>query len=393
MYPAWGLLRSGMTYLRGMEKKIVPEASSLLEFLMGTGFFATNTQARKWIKSGRVQVNAIPVKIPSSQLSAGDAVSWGGAEEKGSAVTRPTRTKDFQLGSPAPKPAEVPPPFEVVYEDAFVLAYIKPAGWVFASPNPQVRTSYSQMKDWMSRERPQETDVHFVNRIEKESSGICLIAKDIRWRTHLQLHWNKLEKGLYVLVEGHLPADSEIQALEPAVGGGKKGAMRTLPYRTMRATEVHTLLKFEMGLDEVPLLMAALRRAGCTIVGKGAAAPDPMGRSGMHLYRVVLEGPGGERVEIKSRVPKDFLSLMKGGKGPKAVPAFKREAAKAAPSGPASKGRAERPQRTESKRTESKRTESERTERKRRVSGNATAPRSKGRDGDAPRRFSAPPSR
>jgi hypothetical protein len=161
----------------------------------------------------------------------------------------------------------------------------------------------------------------------------------------------------------------------------------------MRATEVHTLLKFEMGLDEVPLLMAALRRAGCTIVGKGAAAPDPMGRSGMHLYRVVLEGPGGERVEIKSRVPKDFLSLMKGGKGPKAVPAFKREAAKAAPSGPASKGRAERPQRTESKRTESKRTESERTERKRRVSGNATAPRSKGRDGDAPRRFSAPPSR
>jgi hypothetical protein len=146
----------------------------------------------------------------------------------------------------------------------------------------------------------------------------------------------------------------------------------------MRATEMHTLLKFEMGLDEVPLLMAALRRAGCTIVGKGAAAPDPMGRSGMHLYRVVLEGPGGERVEIKSRVPKDFLSLMKGGKGPKAVPAFKREAAKVTLSRPAATGRAERPQRTESKRA---------------VSGKTTAPRHKGRDGDAPRRFSPPPSR
>ena len=378
MCPAWGLLLPQISYLRGMEKKIVQEAGSLLDFLMGTGFFATNTQTRKWIKAGRVQVNGVPVKVPSTALNVGDAVSWAVWEGKGSWASSPTKAKDFELGKRLPKAAEVPPPFEVVYEDEHVLAYIKPAGWVFASPNPQVRTSYSQMKEWMSRAKPHETDVHFVNRIEKESSGICLIAKDIRWRTQLQLHWNKLEKGLYVLVEGHLPADSEIQALEPALGGGKKGAMRTLPYRTMRATEVHTLLKFQMGLDEVPLLMAALRRAGCTIVGKGAAAPDPMGRSGMHLYRVVLEGPEGERIEIKSRVPKDFLSLMKGGKGPKAVPAYQREAAQSVSTKPDLAGKGERSQRTGERRS---------------PSGSAPAPRRRGRDGDAPRRFSEPTTR
>lgn len=375
MCPAWGLLLPQISYLRGMEKKIAQEATSLLDFLMSTGFFATNTQSRKWIKAGRVLVNGMPLKIPSALLSVGDAVSWTAQHEKGGQVAASPAAKDFQLGNRQPKAADVPPPFEVVYEDEYVLAYIKPAGWVFASPNPQVRTSYSQMKDWMSRARPQDTDVHFVNRIEKESSGICLIAKDIRWRTHLQLHWNKLEKGLYVLVEGHLPADAEIQALEPAVGGGKKGASRSLSYRTMRATEVHTLLKFQMGLDEVPLLMAALRKAGCTIVGKGAAAPDPMGRSGMHLYRVVLEGPEGERIEVKSRVPKDFLSLMKGGKGPKAVPAFKREAAREASARPTSHASRERAPRTEDKRA---------------AVGSATSSRGKGRDGDAPRRFPKP---
>ena len=50
-----------------------------------------------------------------------------------------------------------------------------------------------------------------------------------------------------------------------------------------------------------------------------------MGRSGLHLFGVDLEGPDGEKVAIKSRVPQEFLNLMKGGKGPKAVPAWKRE--------------------------------------------------------------------
>jgi hypothetical protein len=39
---------------------------------------------------------------------------------------------------------------------------------------------------------------------------------------------------------------------------------------------------------------------------------------------VDIEGPDGEKIAIKSRVPQDFLNLMKGGKGPKAVPAWKR---------------------------------------------------------------------
>jgi len=318
-----------MHYIRGMDKKIVKEATTLLEFLMGTGACATNTQGRKWIKSGGVAVNGAAIKIPSHALQEGDKVEWhrpdSSSIKKEKAPPRDrTTVKDFQLGGAKRKEEATLPPFEVVFENEHVLAYVKPAGWVFASPNPQVRSSYTQMKEWMSRARPHETDVHFVNRIEKESSGICLIAKDLQWRTHLQLHWNRLEKGLYVLVEGHLPADGEVTALEPAMGNGKKGAMKTLPYRTMRATETHTLLKFAVGLDDMPFLFAAMRKAGCSIVGKGAAAPDPMGRSGMHLYRVVAEGPKGEKFEIKSRVPKEFLALMKGGKGPKALPAHKR---------------------------------------------------------------------
>lgn len=293
----------------------VSAPTTLLEALVGEGGLPTNTRARKAIKGGFVTVNGAVVRIPSSELKAGDAVVYGASKEK-EATPKPS-VKDFQLGGASKSPLNAPAPFEVVYEDDFLLAYIKPAGWVFASPNPKVKTSYTRMKEWMTLARPECTDVHFVNRIEKESSGICFIAKDLQWRVHLQTHWKRFDQGLYVVVEGHLPADDEVFAFRD-VEGSKKRERVAYPYRTMRATTTHTLLKFQVGFEDIPALMSGLRRAQCMIIGKGESAPNPLNRSGLHLYHVVVEGPNGEQVEAKTRVPREFLNLMKGGKGPRA---------------------------------------------------------------------------
>lgn len=301
----------------------VSASTTLLEALVGKGGLPTNTRARKAIKGGFVTVNGTTNRIPSSVLQPGDAVVYDASKEGGTAPK--PEVKDFQLGGASKSPLNAPAPFEVVYEDDFVLAYIKPAGWVFASPNPKVKTSYTGMKEWMAKARPECTDVHFVNRIEKESSGICFIAKDLQWRVHMQTHWKRFEQGLYVLVEGHLPADDEVFAFRD-VEGSKKRERVAYPYRTMRATTTHTLLKFQVGFDDIPALMSGLRRAQCMIIGKGESAPNPLGRSGLHLYHVVADGPDGEQVEAKTRVPREFLNLMKGGKGPRARSKAEREA-------------------------------------------------------------------
>lgn len=293
----------------------VSAPTTLLDVLVGEGGLPTNTRARKAIKGGFVTVNGKVNRIPSTVLEPGDVVMFKPDSEAKSEGQRPV--KDFQLGGPSTSELNAPAPFEIVYEDDSVLAYIKPAGWVFASPNPKVKTSYTRMKDWMEKARPECTDVHFVNRIEKESSGISFIAKDLQWRVHLQQHWKSFEQGLYVLVEGHLPADDEVFAFKD-VEGAKKRERVSFPYRTMRATAAHTLLKFQVGFDDIPALMSGLRRAQCMIIGKGESAPNPLGRSGLHLYHVVIEGPEGQVVEAKTRVPREFLNLMKGGKGPRA---------------------------------------------------------------------------
>ena len=311
-----------MKYLRAMESKRVDADGTLLEFLMDNAGYSTRTRARTAVKSGAIAVDGNLVRIPSSEVKAGAVVTW-------KSLSRQSGPKDFDLGgssssSKAKRKKEEKPPYEVVYEDDYLLAYVKPAGMVFASPKPQVKTSYTRMKEWIEANRSKLNAVQFVNRIEKESSGICLIAKDLRWRKHLQDNWDQFTKRMYVVVQGHLPADDVLFCYSKD-DDGKRNQKFEYEYRTMRATSAHTMLKMTLGFDQVPVLMSGLRRLDCYLLGKGKEVPDPMGRSGMHLFGVDITGPDGEEVIIKSRVPQEFLNLMKGGKGPKAVPAWKRE--------------------------------------------------------------------
>lgn len=305
-----------MKYLRGMESKQVVESTVLLEFLMEHGNYSTRTRARTAIKSGAVAVDGQALRIPSAELQQGQTVTW-------TALTAVKAAKDFDLNARTQeRDNAAKSPYEVVYEDENILAYIKPAGMVFASPKPQVKTAFTAMKTWMSKTRPHCECIHFVNRIEKESSGISVIAKNLVWRKHLQAQWESFQRRMYVVVQGHLPPDDVLFCFE-SEEGKKKRVKHEFPYRTMRATDTHTMLKMEVGFEHVPMLMSGLRRQSCLLIGKGKEAPDPLGRSGLHLFGVDLISPDGETLSIKSRVPQDFLNLMKGGKGPKAQPNWK----------------------------------------------------------------------
>ena len=67
-------------------------------------------------------------RIPSAELKAGQTVTWQSLAARKS-------VKDFDLGGSASDRAKASKaPYEVVYEDENILAYIKPAGMVFASP-------------------------------------------------------------------------------------------------------------------------------------------------------------------------------------------------------------------------------------------------------------------
>lgn len=262
------------------------------------------TASRNLIKSGSVQVDGEVVKIPSLVIPVGQEISV--PEEK-----------EARRGEPADAPRSIRPdddlPFEVLYEDDDLFCYLKPAGWVLASPNPRVDTSFTRVKEFLLARDAQagipERSVHFVNMIDRDSSGIAVVVRDIGLRRRLQESWSSQQFESYLLLQGQMPEDGEFSARRKP---GEKYSGRKFSFRRMRSGGRFTILKVQAGLQDIPEILPGLRHHDCMVCGLGPQAPDPLGRQGVHLFRVVLTDPELDAMwEVKTRMPKEFLRVVK----------------------------------------------------------------------------------
>jgi len=113
----------------------------------------------------------------------------------------------IHLDRPAPNEPDVPRHFEVLYEDADVLALDKPAGL----PMHPSAKFYRNTVTALLRERYPEEGLQIAHRIDRETSGVLLVA-----RTPSAASWLKrafarraVDKSYLALVKGH-PRDEGV---------------------------------------------------------------------------------------------------------------------------------------------------------------------------------------
>ena len=264
----------------------------------------STTAARNLIKGGSVRVSDEQVKIPSTIIKVGQEIS------------APESKEDRKLER-ADAPKSIRPaddlPFEILYEDHDMLCYLKPAGWVAASPNPRVDTSFTRVKEFLiARDLEQgnpERPVHFVNLLDKDSSGIAVVVRDVALRRRLQEKWGEFRFESYLLLKGEMPEDGEFSARRKP---GEKYSAKKFPFRKMRSGGRFTILRVQAGLQDIPDILPGLRHHNCMVCGLGHEAPDPFGRQGVHLFRAVMTDETLDAMwEVKTRMPKEFLRVVK----------------------------------------------------------------------------------
>ena len=175
----------------------------------------------------------------------------------------------------------------MVYEDDNVFIYEKPAGWVCASPNPKVKTTYSAVKAYLEAKTEAMVDVHFVNKLPRGSERFARGRQVSGMETTSSNQLGQFCQGH--VCDGPRPfACGRRVVLRP-----EQGEPYALPYRTMRATNLHTMLKFRAGYEVIKDMLPALRREDCLLIGVGKSAPDPIKSGGIHLFALALVGPEG----------------------------------------------------------------------------------------------------
>ncbi len=260
----------------------------------------SRSAAQAELKSGLVEVNEAKEKS-SYLVKDGDEVSW-----------RPA------------KPARIEAPdLPIIYEDDDVVVIDKPAGLL--SHAVSLSRPESSVAEF-ARSRVEDNDPlrpGIVHRLDKDTSGLMVIAKHKQTRDYLKhlFQTGGVEKTYLTLVEGVLePAQAIIRLpIAPSKDyekrtvkqGGKEAVTK---YRVLQYLPGYTLVqaKPETGrTHQIRVHFAHLKHpvAGDTLYG-AKKRPTGLSRQFLHAARLSFELPSGKFLEFKSELPDDLQGFL-----------------------------------------------------------------------------------
>jgi 23S rRNA pseudouridine1911/1915/1917 synthase len=280
----------------------VEKQDTLLTIVQDMIGFSSATKTRKFIKYGNVMVDGKTINIPGIEVKVGQLV----------VVSDGKKMRTQIKGTPFP--------FEVLHEDSTMVVFIKPSGLPIRSDNAKQTSVTRKINSWLKNQDTDE-DLMVINKVDKRESGILIGIRDLSLRTKMEA--NGWQERFYVVVprgpkqnEGERTTKfrrNKIGLLLP-VSEDEEAVESTIKFRVMRRNGKYALLKITCETDHKNEVRAQMAAMGHAIIGdkRYKSEDNPMYRLGLHVFSLSFEHPvSGEKMEIKTQVPREFLNIVK----------------------------------------------------------------------------------
>jgi len=208
----------------------------------------------------------------------------------------------------------------VLYEDDDIVVIDKPAGMLSISTDKErENTAYHIVNDYL-KSQSKSARVFIVHRLDRETSGVMLLAKNERTKTALQENWDEaaLRRGYIAVVEGEISKpEGRItswlkQTKTLLVYSSKEkgdGKLAVTKYRTLQTAGGYSLLDVSLDTGRKNQIRVHMNDMGHPIAGdkKYGAHTDPFGRLGLHAASLVIKHPStGAQMSFQATVPGVF---------------------------------------------------------------------------------------
>ncbi len=212
----------------------------------------------------------------------------------------------------------------VLYEDKDILVVDKPAGLLtVATEREKSRTAHSLLTDYIRKGCGRSQKRAFVvHRLDRETSGVLIFAKNEEAMLRLKDQWKQTEKKYLAVVHGKCEKSSETITTYLAEDNAynvysttdsTKGRLSQTVYKVLRVTKGLSLLEVVLLTGRKNQIRVHLAGIGHPIVGdtKYGNEDDSQPRMALHARLISFRHPfSGERLTFESEVPAFFASLV-----------------------------------------------------------------------------------
>jgi len=224
-------------------------------------------------------------------------------------------------------PKEIPlKNLKIIFEDSQIIVINKDKGLLSVSTEKEnEKTAFRILSNYLKQADP-KNQLFVVHRLDRETSGIMLFAKNMEVKKYLQSDWktNVMDRCYYVVVEGEVK--SNIGTIHSWLAENKNyqvystdnpniGQEAETHYKVINRNKDYSLLEVRLSTGRKNQIRVHMKDLGHSVIGDkkyGATQPSPINRLGLHAFLLSFKHPtNGEKMKFDTPIPTEFNKLFK----------------------------------------------------------------------------------
>ena len=213
---------------------------------------------------------------------------------------------------------------KIVYEDRYLVVIEKNVGILSMAAGHKSLNVKRVLDDYFKKSR-QKCHAHVVHRLDRDTSGLMIYAKDMMTEQALEHDWHQIvyDRRYVAVVSGEMEQDegtianwlkdnkAYVTYSSPVDNGGKYAVTH---FRVLNRTTRYSLVEYQLETGRKNQIRVHSADMGHPVCGdvKYGNGDNPLHRLCLHAYMLCFHHPvTGENLEFETTIPATFRSLFK----------------------------------------------------------------------------------
>jgi 23S rRNA pseudouridine1911/1915/1917 synthase len=213
---------------------------------------------------------------------------------------------------------------KIVYEDRWLIVVEKQPGILSMAGGHSSLNVKSVLDDYFKKSR-QKCTAHVVHRLDRDTSGLMVYAKDMETEQVLEHNWHQIvyDRRYVAVLSGEMEQDdgtienwlkdnkAYVTYSSPVDNGGK---LAITHFHVLDRTTEHSLVEFKLETGRKNQIRVHAADMGHPVCGdvKYGNGDDPLHRLCLHAWLLCFEHPWTHQpMEFETTIPSTFKHLFK----------------------------------------------------------------------------------